>query len=582
MNNFNKYISEYKSLAIKYNLDWDLIVNSDGSIENPWDLTALSNSMNRQCIRLNNFAIHRFYKTYCKSKNIDPKIYKLTNNWQDLIKAFCIEKLIIDKIKASSIQTSILQPLQTLGSFLHYKDPDKITSSDVSLICKEIREITGNNILSNWILAICKNLIDKYFLSVHSPITVLAKSLLSTHQDKRPEEILQNLKSRASSSKLPNKDAFWELIRIIFTIEPKSYIDQIKFAQIQLLVMTGLRIGEIVKLPKDCIVGPFKVLKDDVFKSNKQFGAIKEFYKLKYFAEKQISGNRNQRTLEVAYYAIPPIFLEPIKDIISLIEQLSSPLRNTLIQIENNYFPINKKNHKFISAIDVYLLITGNSNFIEGFSDKIDEIKKLDISERYSSLERHIEFQKKQKSCQFTANFYEFFQKLKKIVMPYNPINKYWISKINWWDAQFKVSEIAIYLELMPSKQPDLYNFITDTDETIKSSDFLFLYPKRAILETRNEGLIDISRVYSIGVPDRQFLETFLNHCENTTPTIFEVYSDIEHKNKKVMPHSLQHLLNTELYRKGLSTLAITKQFNRKELAQTLVYDHRSLLEKFE
>ena len=351
-----------------------------------------------------------------------------------------------------------------------------------------MKKITGNDILSNWILSISKNLIDKYFISIHSPITVLSKSLLNRQKKFDSKEILHNLKSRTSALKLPHREAYWELIRIIFTLEPKSYIDQIKFAQIQLLVMTGLRIGEIVKLPKDCIVGPVNILKEKVYEKNECFGAVKEYYKLKYFAEKQISGNSTERNLEVAYYIIPPIFLEPIKRIIKLIERLSTPLRKTLIEIENNYFPINIKNHKFISAIDVYLLITGNSNFIEGFSERIVQIKKLDISDRYTLLEKHIEFQKNQINSQFTANFYEFFQKLKKILLPYNPTSKSWISKINWWDAQFKVSDIAIYLESMPSKLPDLYDFTTNIGENIKSSDFLFIYPKRAILETRNEG----------------------------------------------------------------------------------------------
>lgn len=138
MSKFNEYIAVYKSLALKHNLNWDLVVNSNGLIENEnaWDLSEISGSIDRQRIRLNNFSIHRFYRNYCVSQAIDLKINKINDQWQDLIKAYCIEKLIIDKIKASSIQTSIMQPLQILGSFLHDKDPESITSSDVASICE--------------------------------------------------------------------------------------------------------------------------------------------------------------------------------------------------------------------------------------------------------------------------------------------------------------------------------------------------------------------------------------------------------------------------------------------------------------
>lgn len=530
MSKFDNYLNTYRNIAKKNKLNWEMKVNEDGSIvnQNSWDLSEISGVKNRQHVRLNNFSMHEFYNIHCHLNNIKKEQLVFNQQWQDLIKAYCIEKLIVDKISAFSVQTSILPPLRILASFLNHITPTDITSHDIAYVCKIVQNITGNNILVDWILGISKNLIDKNFLSIFSPITISAKELLLDVKKDSPNQILPTLDSRKHGNKLPKKEAYWELTRIVFTIEPKSYIDQIKFAQIQLMIMTGLRIGEIVKLPKDCLVGPFEVLSDEIFKSNQKFGAIKEYYKLKYFAEKQISGNKTDRNLEIAYYTIPSIFLEPITSIIKFIEKLSSPLRQTLLEIENKKFYINKKNHKFISAIDVYLLITGNSNFIEGYSEKIQQIKSLCILDRYTVVIQHVDFQKQKKNQQFTANFYEFFQKLKKIVPPHNPTDKPWKSKINWWDAQFKISDIAIYLECMPSKLPDLYIFNIDKKQEIRSSDFLFLYPKRAILETRNDGIIDISKTYSIGVPDRQFLETFLRHAENTTPTIFEVYSPDE------------------------------------------------------
>ena len=43
--------------------------------------------------------------------------------------------------------------------------------------------------------------------------------------------------------------------------------------------------------------------------------------------------------------------------------------------------------------------------------------------------------------------------------------------------------------------------------------------------------------------------------------------------------HSIRHLQNTELFRLGVADTIITKRFNRTSIAQSHVYDHRSLSE---
>jgi hypothetical protein len=46
--------------------------------------------------------------------------------------------------------------------------------------------------------------------------------------------------------------------------------------------------------------------------------------------------------------------------------------------------------------------------------------------------------------------------------------------------------------------------------------------------------------------------------------------------------HSLRHLQNTELFRLGVADAIITKRFNRRSVAQSYEYDHRSLAEDLE
>jgi hypothetical protein len=46
--------------------------------------------------------------------------------------------------------------------------------------------------------------------------------------------------------------------------------------------------------------------------------------------------------------------------------------------------------------------------------------------------------------------------------------------------------------------------------------------------------------------------------------------------------HSLRHLQNTELFRRGISDLVITKRFGRRSVPQSYEYDHRSLAEELD
>ena len=46
--------------------------------------------------------------------------------------------------------------------------------------------------------------------------------------------------------------------------------------------------------------------------------------------------------------------------------------------------------------------------------------------------------------------------------------------------------------------------------------------------------------------------------------------------------HTLRHLQNTELFRLGVADTIISKRFNRRSVAQSYEYDHRSLAEELD
>lgn len=62
---------------------------------------------------------------------------------------------------------------------------------------------------------------------------------------------------------------------------------------------------------------------------------------------------------------------------------------------------------------------------------------------------------------------------------------------------------------------------------------------------------------------------------------MFSVYGrSPESKLMSIKPHSLRHLMNTEMFRKNVPDTIITHQFGRRTVAQSYEYDHRNLAEK--
>jgi hypothetical protein len=68
--------------------------------------------------------------------------------------------------------------------------------------------------------------------------------------------------------------------------------------------------------------------------------------------------------------------------------------------------------------------------------------------------------------------------------------------------------------------------------------------------------------------------------CGHVHQTLFDVYGQTDDDRAlTIKPHSLRHLQNTELFRLGIADTIITKRSNRRQVAQSYEYDHRSLSE---
>lgn len=131
-----------------------------------------------------------------------------------------------------------------------------------------------------------------------------------------------------------------------------------------------------------------------------------------------------------------------------------------------------------------------------------------------------------------------------------------------------------------PHLQPcsDLRRFRTTDKRELDTSDLLFL-----VLYRHRGGLpevVDASAKIALAHYASLAQGLGISSRRRGTVTMFMKYSrEPDADRMSISPHSLRHLLNTELFRRGVPDTTITEHFGRESVAQSYEYDHRSLAE---
>lgn len=143
--------------------------------------------------------------------------------------------------------------------------------------------------------------------------------------------------------------------------------------------------------------------------------------------------------------------------------------------------------------------------------------------------------------------------------------------------AELRAVLAAQHAGISVSPDSDLRRFTTSAGIKLTTADLLYLVPVR---------LRDVPHP----VPPDQAVTTLSQNAiyfalglvkGKTEYSFFSRYgSEPHHKHFSVKPHSLRHLINTELFRHGAPDTVITQQFGRQTVAQSHEYDHRSLAEQ--
>jgi hypothetical protein len=153
------------------------------------------------------------------------------------------------------------------------------------------------------------------------------------------------------------------------------------------------------------------------------------------------------------------------------------------------------------------------------------------------------------------------------------------VDRVEWRDAFLRVGEVEDYVRAnMPTKMPDLEPATLTDGTLIYPHELMFLMPIRNLIEGRNGGLLDPTRYFAAGRIATADIQAILDGRK--PESIFRRYGlDEQDRQLNLDPHELRHLQTTELFRLGVADTIITKRFNRRSVAQSYEYDHRSLAE---
>lgn len=594
---FDAFINLSKKIANQKNVQWFINLNTEGIADKLelWNLTKMTGGSPPPSHIVRDFGMDEKTLSFINvnlDKDGKPLISKapLSDAWQDFIKAAIIEQLLIRKNTTGHVVSNVARPLRVIATCNLGVEPWELGADNILKANTIALSIQPSGKLADILVGLVKTIFDANFILDKSPLYSTlslprnAKRAKRSNFTKSEDELRNNLEDRKNQEKLPKNRAFWELVRIVFTEQPQSFLDLLRFAQIKLLILCGMRVGEVALLPAD-----WKRTRDYYDTKGTpagNMGGYSQALMLRYFAEKQQLANSDSMALFEDGKYIPTVFAEIITSTLEQVVQATKPLLETLkLQSLNNRMLPWFDENALVSAIKLYPYLTGNPILVKCSEEYLENVKTTYRSDFNPVIfeEMHQSQFKLAKSVQLNMALYVFYNRMKAGMAFRDSKGRQLDSAyIDWNKAYLRISDVEkFYAENAPTKLSDSSSFKLQNGEELKPWELMFLMPKRALAEGRNGGMCDVNRYFSVGRMDASMIQNSLSGKHASVTSIFKTYSQSDEDRKlKINTHSFRHLLNTELFRQGVADTIITKQFNRRSVTQSYVYDHRSLAEE--
>lgn len=598
MNHFyRRFIESGKALATLQGLRWDLPFDTSGNISKTdrWDLAGLCGLVTppyfwHSSLGFDNNALEGL--NALREKENSPLIatQPLSEHWRDFYQAALLNELSVKRNKPNHALINVGRSLRIIATCAGPEAPWELTPFTIQRAYNVALGIGTSGKLAANISMVVRTLIDGLHIADRSP---LSKFCTAYADQQTADEKVSNLKrgnntyrqtkkvrtelsDRKGAAKLPDETAFWELIRIVFTEQPKTFVDAIRFNQIKLAIASGFRIGENTLLPVDWAQWHEHLAEDGGSAELK--GGISRSLSIRHFAEKQAEdvGAEGIVLFENIQH-VPNIFESLILDALGEAERLTRPLRERLrLQVSTNRLLPEFPPDALVPAWDIYSRVSGSlwfaspplpEDLVSKYRETFDPVYLDEMRQRQI---RQVPTHGVSASCM------KYFKKLPITIRRSDgtPFTK----SVDWKNAYIRVNEAeALIRSEMTSKLPGTKPFLLRDGGRLSPAELMFLMPIRALIEERNGGILDVNRYFAVGRASTQDLHL---HLGGGTNNIFSRYGQTnEDRALSLNTHSLRHLQNAELFRLGVADTIITKRFNRRSVAQSYVYDHRSLAE---
>ena len=604
---FDAFIRYGKSLAKARMLEWDFPLETDGSSKSGWNLTELANGPPPNHFLRDLGFDDKALLVINERRNDEtrPPLLKqpLSKAWQDLIKSSVCDNLFVHRYSTGHAVLQIFRPLKVLATCVYPLEPWQLNVDAIRSAVDIAKAIQASGRLADLILSLIRSLIDSNHLAEACPLyPALGIARAGWGRDlrsraiKSKDELREDLAQRKRAERLPERKAFWELIRIIFTEKPRSYIDALRFAALKVMVLGGLRIGEAVLLPADW--QRHRDYYDPKGRPAGELGGYSRALMLRHFAEKQQSENSDSVVMFETAQNVPEMFEEILTEALDEALRITQPLRETLkLQIESGRLLPWYSEQDLIPASTAYTHITGNPFWLDMPKEVADDFVvryrkdfSPDVLDELSQYQNNL-FEQAGRVAKFDMAFYMYFNRFINIGTQHHDLLKlrasggeeYKAVRKKWGEVYLRVGELEAYLAAAaPTKLPDLSPLRLQNAD-LNAWELLFLMPKRSLSEERSNGISDLTRYYAISKPDPSFLSLAVGEEKDYRVSLFARYGTTEaDRALTLMSHSLRHLKTAELFRLAVADTIISKHLNRNSVVSSYQYDHPSLAEELE
>lgn len=595
------FIELGKTLVREKGLSWDMPLDETGAARDGvgWDLTAIANDVPPPTHYLRDLGADAKALAIINAERAERDLtplarQPLSSAWQDLVKAAVAEQLLFKRNTTGHVLRNIARPLRVVATCVE-KDPWQLAVDDLRIAIRVGTAMQASGKLGDLIAGIVKVVLDGQHIcdagQLYSSLAVPRMKMKSAIKAKHiwsQDELHADLEARKRAERLPERRAFWELTRIVMTEMPRTFMDDLRFAAIRTMIVTGLRIGEAALLPVDW--KRERTYVDAKGRPAGEAGGISTSLMIRHFAEKQQIEESDSRVLFENAQPVPDMFRALLAETLAHVAGLTEPLRATLkLQCETARLLPWYRANDVVPFTEAYVRLTGNpfwldtkrEPFIERYRNAFDPSVLIDL---------HIHQKRKQQSGSLTLDMavYQFGKRLLdkmrsgQIALRFRRADGKVIGvreRMDWHNTYLHVGELESHVRsATPTKVSDTTSLPLAVG-VVQPWEFLFVHPMRSLAEERNDGLCDVTRFMAVSRPDPRFIGIGLGY-DKGVPSLFEKYGETgEDRALKLEPHMLRHLQNTELFRLGVADTIISKRFNRRSVAQSYEYDHRSLAE---